>query len=93
MLHPIEPTAGMFPSFTAGSALALHHSCAHQTSCSCIPLTFLPCALAAVPTSKSRRLYSYANRISDKAAMHGSRMRPVVKSEDGVGGVVADKGL
>ena len=49
------------------------------------PLTFLPCAPAAIPTSKRSRLHSYANHISDTAAMRGSRMRPVVKVEDGVG--------
>ncbi len=57
------------------------------------PLTFLPCAPAAIPTSKRSRLHSYANHISDIAAMRGSRMRPVVKVEDGVGGAVADEGL
>jgi hypothetical protein len=95
MLHPIEPTAGMFPSFTAGSELALRRSflppnllLLHPP-----PLTFLPCAPAAIPTSKRRRLHSYANHISGAAAMRGSRMRPVVKVEDGVGGVAADEGL
>ncbi len=83
-----EPTAGMFPSFTAGSELALRRSflppnlvLLHPP-----PLTFLPCAPAAIPTSKRRRLHSYANHISGAAAMRGSRMRPVVKVEDGVGG-------
>ena len=92
----LEPTTGMFPCSTAGSELALRRSflppnlvLLHPP-----PLTFLPCAPAAIPTSKRSRLHSYANHISDTAAMRGSRMRPVVvKVEDGVGGAVADEGL
>jgi hypothetical protein len=85
----------MFPCFTTGSELALRRSFAPPNLLLLHPppLTFLPCAPAATPTSKRSRLHSYANHISDTAAMPGSRMRPVVKVEDGVGGAVADEGL